>query len=126
MVLFKLKLTLKFGSYEEILVIKNVKTSFKGHELRESIRNVFNIDDFHLCTSNGVDIKLNKQILNGDKFCVYPKVLGGKVSVKILFFLSKLCDCLFCNLFLRVVLARYCVHLVNKLQNQQIEMLVEI
>jgi hypothetical protein len=73
-----LRIFLKFNQDKKVVCIDK---SFKGHDLKEFIKNNFEINDFHLCTSRGVDLKSDYKICNGDVFCVYPKCVGGKVSV---------------------------------------------
>ena len=72
-----LRIFLKFNQEKKDIFVDK---SFKGHDLKDHIKDNFKINDFHLCTSRGVDLKSDYKICDGEIFCVYPKIIGGKVS----------------------------------------------
>ena len=69
---------MKFNNEKKEIYLQ--ESSFNGNDLKNYVKKRFEIENFHLCTTRGIDVNLQNDILNGDVFCLYPKALGGKVS----------------------------------------------
>jgi hypothetical protein len=72
-----MKIKLKFG--DEILNLEFEATECDGNQLKDVIKEKLCVEDFHLLSARGVDLKPNSKVSDFDTFLICPKVLGGKV-----------------------------------------------
>ena len=74
-----MRIFLKFGSnIKQNFEINENANDLNGVNLIDLIATTFNLDDFNLCSTSGVDFDLNKRVNDGDTFILCPKVVGGK------------------------------------------------